>query len=156
MLQSGRSRRILSIDGNFGLCCCWAKCTSSTYEGVFFEPQDRVDAFVELYKMPKSSSNKVHGRSDSVNFINLLLTFLWYMQDCNDFLAGDVIRSKSRYAALDETGVVGVACRYKFFIFASSAYVMVNGTWCIHCILLAFSYLFSLLHCPCLRKDQVN
>jgi len=36
------------------------------------------------------------------------------MQDCNDFLAGDVIRSKSRYAALDETGVVGVACRYEF------------------------------------------
>ena len=29
-------------------------------------------------------------------------------------LAGDIVRSKSRYATLDETGVLGVACRHKF------------------------------------------
>jgi len=79
MLQSGRSKRILSINGNFGLCrkkVAGQSVRAPLHEGVFFKPQYRVDAFVELYKMLKSSSNKVHGRSDSVNFINLLLTFL--------------------------------------------------------------------------------
>ncbi len=36
------------------------------------------------------------------------------MQECNQFLASDVLRSKSRYKALDETGVVGVVCRHEF------------------------------------------
>jgi len=64
MLQSGISKRILSIDGNFGLCrkkAAGKSVRAPLHEGVFFELQDRVDAFVESYKMPKSSSNKVHG-----------------------------------------------------------------------------------------------
>ena len=80
MLQSGRSKRILSIDGNFGLCqkkAAGKSVRAPLHEGVFFEPQDRVDTFVESYKMPKSSSNKVHGRSVSVNLINVLLTFFY-------------------------------------------------------------------------------
>ena len=36
------------------------------------------------------------------------------MQDCNDFLVSDVIKFKSKYAALNETGVAGVACRHEF------------------------------------------
>ena len=35
-------------------------------------------------------------------------------QECNQFLAGDALRSKSRYHRLDETGVVGVVCRHEF------------------------------------------
>ena len=31
-----------------------------------------------------------------------------------EFLAGDALRSKSRYHRLDETGVVGVVCRHEF------------------------------------------
>ena len=31
-----------------------------------------------------------------------------------DFLAGDVLRSSTRYNALDETAVLGCACRHEF------------------------------------------
>lgn len=41
--------------------------------------------------------------------MNCLLIF----QNCNDFLAGDHIRSRTRFAALDETGVIGIACRHE-------------------------------------------
>ena len=36
------------------------------------------------------------------------------MQACNDFLAGSMIRSASRYKALDETAVFGYCCRHEF------------------------------------------
>ena len=36
------------------------------------------------------------------------------MQECNQFLAGDALRSKTRYRGLDETGVIGVVCRHEF------------------------------------------
>ena len=41
-----------------------------------------------------------------------LLEYL--LQECNQFLAGDALRSKLRYKALDETGVIGVVCRHEF------------------------------------------
>lgn len=31
---------------------------------------------------------------------------------CHEFKAGDVLRSKTRYHALDETGVFGATCRH--------------------------------------------
>ena len=34
-------------------------------------------------------------------------------QACTNFLAGDMLRSKSCYSALDETAVMGAACRYE-------------------------------------------
>lgn len=34
--------------------------------------------------------------------------------DCNDFLAGSMLRSASRYRALDETAVFGYCCRHEF------------------------------------------
>ena len=34
-------------------------------------------------------------------------------QECNQFLAGDALRSSSRYSALDETGVMGAVCRHE-------------------------------------------
>lgn len=33
---------------------------------------------------------------------------------CHGFLAGDALRSRSRYAALDETAVFGSICRHEF------------------------------------------
>ena len=36
------------------------------------------------------------------------------MQECNEFLAGNLLRSKTRYKALDETGVIGLVCRHEF------------------------------------------
>jgi len=59
ILQNGKSKRILSIDENFGLCRKKAAGTSvrpPLHEGVFFKPREQVDAFVGSYRMP---SNKV-------------------------------------------------------------------------------------------------
>ena len=36
------------------------------------------------------------------------------MQDCNNFLAGNMLRSSTRYRALEETAVFGSACRHEF------------------------------------------
>ena len=36
------------------------------------------------------------------------------MKECNDFLAGSALRSNSRYARLDETGIMGAACRHEY------------------------------------------
>lgn len=33
---------------------------------------------------------------------------------CNDFVAGNQLRSANRYKALDETAVFGYACRHEF------------------------------------------
>ena len=35
-------------------------------------------------------------------------------QECSDFTAGSVLRSASRYHALDETDIFGCACRHEF------------------------------------------
>ena len=35
-------------------------------------------------------------------------------EECSEFLAGNLLRSKSRYKALDETGVIGISCRHEF------------------------------------------
>ena len=35
-------------------------------------------------------------------------------QACGDFLAGDAVRSRSRYSALSETAIFGRACRHEF------------------------------------------
>ena len=36
------------------------------------------------------------------------------LQECNDFLAGNILRSSTRYKALDETAIFGSACRHEF------------------------------------------
>ena len=35
------------------------------------------------------------------------------MQACTNFLAGHMLRSKSHYSALDETAIMGAACRHE-------------------------------------------
>ena len=60
--QNEKSTRILSIDGNFGLCRKKAAGQSvrpPLHNGIFFEPQEQVDSFVQAYKMPKSTGKKV-------------------------------------------------------------------------------------------------
>lgn len=37
-----------------------------------------------------------------------------FMQTCSSFLAGDSLRSSTRYHALDETALFGCACRQEF------------------------------------------
>lgn len=36
------------------------------------------------------------------------------LQDCSEFLAGHALRSRSRFAALSETAIMGVVCRHEF------------------------------------------
>lgn len=36
------------------------------------------------------------------------------LQACSEFLAGNALRSSTRYKALDETAVFGCACRHEF------------------------------------------
>lgn len=35
-------------------------------------------------------------------------------KDCHHFLAGDAMRSSTRYHALDETALFGASCRHEF------------------------------------------
>jgi len=37
-----------------------------------------------------------------------------YIQECNEFLAGNALRSASRYYKLDETAAFGSVCRHDF------------------------------------------
>lgn len=39
---------------------------------------------------------------------------IFLLKACADFLAGSMIRSKSRYSALSETAIFGRACRHEF------------------------------------------
>lgn len=45
-------------------------------------------------------------------YIIILITT--YLQDCNNFLAGNMLRSANRYKALEETAVFGYCCRHEF------------------------------------------
>ena len=38
----------------------------------------------------------------------------FFQTQCSDFKAGDTLRSRSRYHALDETAVFGAVCRHDF------------------------------------------
>ncbi|XP_065891624.1 uncharacterized protein [Dysidea avara] len=62
------------------------------YDGKYFETQSNVDQFVNQYPV-KPAQHAV--------------------EECNEFLAGNVLRTKFRYSALDETGVIGIACRHE-------------------------------------------
>ncbi|CAB4002065.1 Hypothetical predicted protein [Paramuricea clavata] len=58
--------------------------------GLLFADQQVVDNFVNNYQDKGSDS------------------------DCNNFLAGNALRSNQRFAGLDETGIFGRACRHEF------------------------------------------
>lgn len=103
-----------SVDGNFGLCRKKSAGNSvrpPLHDSTMFLPQEEVDQYVQSYGKIEAFLNKV--------YVVLMSGTTWItegmcMQECNQFLASDVLRSKSRYKALDETGVVGVVCRHEF------------------------------------------
>ncbi|XP_064385781.1 uncharacterized protein LOC135334499 isoform X1 [Halichondria panicea] len=83
------------MDGVFGLCrkkSAGVSVRPPLFSGVFFEEQQAVDEFVADYDTFGQIIDK----------------------GCHEFLAGDTLRSKSRYAALDETAVFGSICRHEF------------------------------------------
>lgn len=41
------------------------------------------------------------------------MCFLFVFQECHNFLAGNMLRSASRYHALDETALFGSVCRHE-------------------------------------------
>ena len=101
-----------SIDGNFGLCRKRASGSSvrpPLHERTKFCDQECVDQYVGNYGTIKMSANKVLLFSPIHNHVCLCK-----LKECNQFLAGDALRSKSRYKALDETGVIGMVCRHEF------------------------------------------
>ena len=52
--------------------------------------------------------------------LSSILTRLYWLfvvvfaQECNDVLAGNMLRSATRFRALDETALFGSACRHEF------------------------------------------
>ncbi|XP_028417867.1 uncharacterized protein LOC114542545 [Dendronephthya gigantea] len=85
---------IESFDASFGLPRKKASGSSTRkplHGNFIFSSQEDIDKFVEEYPTQPISQ-----------------------KDCSDFNAGDALRSKSKFKALDETGVFGRACRHGF------------------------------------------
>ena len=59
-----------------------------------------------------SESNKVYKLLRLLNNNSHGVYKVFYHLQCHEFKAGDALRSKSRYHALDETGVFGATCRH--------------------------------------------
>lgn len=104
---------MISMDALFGLPR--KKCAGTSYREplhgmLFFEDQNGVDSFVEAAPKVKKSSNKVLAVLYCSGIVVLCILF----QDCSGFLAGDALRSSTRYHALDETALFGCGCRHEF------------------------------------------
>lgn len=107
----------MAIDGHFGLCrkkSAGKSVRPPLHVGVYFEPQEKIDEFVSTYTVGKATATKVLSLCNMHKIVQLYMTFLSCMQECNEFLAGNLLRSKTRYKALDETGVIGLVCRHEF------------------------------------------
>ena len=93
---------VYSLDALFGLPRKKAAGRSfrePVHGSLFFCNQTTVDEFV--------------ANSQSYKVLCLILLHYCY-QECSDFLAGNMLRSSSRYSALDETALFGSACRHEF------------------------------------------
>lgn len=78
---------------------------------LFFGKQERVDEFVAMAHTKDKRDTKVCGYFSLKQHI---LTFdNGIHQICSDFLAGNALRSSHRYHALDETAILGSACRHE-------------------------------------------
>lgn len=91
---NGNGKVIHSVDALFGLPR--KKAAGSSHRGalhgnLFFSDQATVDEFVAEANSLKSMS-----------------------KDCHNFLAGDAMRSSTRYQALDETALFGASCHHEF------------------------------------------
>ena len=73
---------------------------------IYFHDQAMVNECIENSSQQKLRPQKV---------LSTLVVIIYYSeQGCNDFLAGNMIRSASRYKALDETALFGCVCRHEF------------------------------------------
>jgi hypothetical protein len=90
----GNGKVVYALDALFGLPRKRAAGVShrpALHGNLFFCNQDSVDEFVAETDDLKQS-----------------------FQDCSNFLAGNMLRSSTRYKALEETAVFGSACRREF------------------------------------------
>uniref|UniRef100_A0A1X7UAW0 CxC1-like cysteine cluster associated with KDZ transposases domain-containing protein n=1 Tax=Amphimedon queenslandica TaxID=400682 RepID=A0A1X7UAW0_AMPQE len=93
--------KIVSLDAIFGLPRrknAGISFNDSLHGNLFFACQSEVDEFV---------TNNSIGSENNV-------------EECSNFKAGSMLRSASRYHALDETGVFGAGCRHEFPIYFCS------------------------------------
>ena len=109
--------QFLSIDACFRLCRR-AKAGHSVQskpliEHSSFLSQTDVDAFVQSQHQDSADTLKVNHPCDYHNCIYQYHPNV-KQNRCSDFKAGDAIRSRSRYHALDETAVFGAICRHDF------------------------------------------
>ena len=105
-----------SFDALFGLCRKKAAGMSvrpPLHKGVMFESQEEVKAFINGYQVKSKSQTHVHYMCSLTLYVDSQY-FLFLKQECNEFLAGNALRAKSRYHALDETAVIGMSCRHEF------------------------------------------
>ncbi len=108
-------QQIVSLDGVFGLCrkkSAGKSARPPLLSGVFFEDQEIVDKHVSGYDAASHVADKVCAADHMQTCFQTICVLR--IQGCHEFLAGDAIRSKSRYAALDETAVFGSICRHEF------------------------------------------
>lgn len=123
-----------SIDALFGLCrkkAAGCSVRPPLHSQVFFELQDEVQSYIGSYRYEILESLLAVNiilclefcRCDtlpssqvvnSMLILNTVLPTLFFFQECNEFLAGNALRAKSRYRALDETAVIGSCCRHEF------------------------------------------
>jgi hypothetical protein len=86
---------VYALDALFGLLrkrCAGFSHRDPLHGSLFFVDQCSVDEHI--------STKQLHSKPIT--------------QECNDFLARNVLRSSTRFKALDETGVFGSACRHEF------------------------------------------
>ena len=79
---------------------------------LFFCNQESVEEFVAEENDVKQSFQVVTPHC--FTYMCTVICMCIYVQDCNNFLAGNMLRSSTRYKALEETAVFGSACRHEF------------------------------------------
>lgn len=106
----------MSIDANFRLCRREKAASTSKedipiYQTPFFLPQHEVDKYVQSQQGLISYNLQVKYFASTTTGDKCCI---FIQGKCSDFKAGDALRSRSRYKALDETAVLGAICRHDF------------------------------------------
>ena len=82
------------------------------YMVAFFCDQSDVDEFVDNGSCGQKELFKVSLSSILTRLYCLFVVV--FAQECNNFLAGNMLRSAIRFRALDETALFGSACCHEF------------------------------------------
>ena len=105
------------MDALFGLCRKKSSGTSvrpPLFNSTFFKDQDNVDEHVAGYSVSDRVIDKVPHLLIACEQVATMYVDINFVQGCHEFLAGDALRSKSRFSTLDETGVFGSICKHEF------------------------------------------